>query len=85
MPWLKYVYEDVFCEAIRKGEKWVLETFPNKASPEAVAAGIVTVAKLVCTKSYKRFTRSLHESSRLLNAYRFKILLFSLLLYPSNT
>jgi hypothetical protein len=51
------VTEPIVCEAIRKGQKSALDTFAKNASPEAVAAGVVTAAELVCTKSFKqRFT-----------------------------
>ena len=47
------VTEPLVCEAIQKGQKSGLETFAKNASPEAVAAGVVTAAELVCTKSFK--------------------------------
>jgi len=51
------VTEPIVCEAIRKGQKSALDTFAKNASPEAVAAGVVTAAELVCAKSFKqRFT-----------------------------
>lgn len=54
------VTQPLVCEAIRKGQQSGLETFAKNASPEAVAAGVVTAAKLVCTKSFKkRFTEVL--------------------------
>jgi len=54
------VTEPIVCEAIRKGQKSALDTFAKNASPEAVAAGVVTAAELVCTKSFKeRFTNVL--------------------------
>jgi hypothetical protein len=54
------VTEPIVCEAIRKGQKSALEKFANNASPEAVTAGVVTAAELVCTKSFKqRFTNIL--------------------------
>ena len=49
--------EPIVCKAIRKGQKSGLDTFVKNASPEAVAAGVVTAAELVCIKSFKqRFT-----------------------------
>ena len=54
------VTEPVVCEAIRQGQKSALETFARKAPPEAVAAGVVTTAELVCSKALKtRFTEVL--------------------------
>ena len=50
----KIVTEPVVCEAIREGQKSALDTFAKNASPEAVAAGVVTAAELVCTKSFKQ-------------------------------
>ena len=47
------VTEPIVCEGIRKGQKSALDTFAKNASPEAVAAGVVTAAELVCTKSFK--------------------------------
>ena len=56
----KVVTEPVICEGIRKGQKAALDSLSKNASPEAVAAGVVTVAELVCTKSFKtRFTEVL--------------------------
>ena len=46
--------DPIICEAIRKGQKYGLETFAKNASPEAIAAGAVTAAELVCTKSFKQ-------------------------------
>lgn len=54
------VTEPIVCEAIRQGQKSALETFSKKAPPEAVAAGVVTAAELVCSKALKtRFTEVL--------------------------
>lgn len=54
------VTEPVVCEAIRQGQKSALETFAKTAPPEAVAAGVVTAAELVCSKALKtRFTEVL--------------------------
>lgn len=51
------VTDPIVCQSIRNGQKYGLDTFANNASPEAVAAGVVTVAHLVCEKSFKqRFT-----------------------------
>ena len=51
------VTEPIICEGIRNGQKAALDTFSKHASPEAVAAGVVTAAELVCNKSFKeRFT-----------------------------
>lgn len=48
---------------IRQGQKAGLETFKNNASPEMIAAGVVTAAELVCNKSFKtRFTEILMGS-----------------------
>ena len=46
--------DPVVCEAIRKGQKSGLETFAKNASPEAIAAGVVSAAELVCTKAFKQ-------------------------------
>jgi hypothetical protein len=57
------VTEPSICEAIQKGQKSALDTFSKNAPPEAVAAGLVTAAELVCTKSFKqRFTDALMGS-----------------------
>jgi hypothetical protein len=48
------VTDPIICEAIRKGQKSGLEAFAKNASPEIVAAGVVTAAELVCTKSFKQ-------------------------------
>ena len=42
------------CEAIRKGQKYGLQSFAKNASPEAVSAGVVTAAELICNKSFKK-------------------------------
>lgn len=47
------VTDPIVCEAIRKGQKSGLENFVKNAPPEAVAAGVVTAAELVCGKSFK--------------------------------
>lgn len=52
--------EPLICEGVRKGQKAALDNFAKNASPEAVAAGVVTAAELVCTKSFKeRFRKVL--------------------------
>ena len=38
------VIEPIICEAIQKGQKAGLDNFAKDASPEAVAAGVVTAA-----------------------------------------
>ena len=48
----KIVTDPLICEGIRKGQKSALDTFAKNAPPEAVAAGVVTAAELVCTKSF---------------------------------
>jgi hypothetical protein len=48
------ITDPIVCEAIRKGQKYGLEIFAKNASPEAIAAGVVTAAELVCTKSFKQ-------------------------------
>ena len=56
----KIVPDPVICEGIRKGQQAALDKFSKNASPEVVAAGVVTAAELVCTKSFKaRFTKVL--------------------------
>jgi hypothetical protein len=45
--------DPLICEAIQKGQKSGLDAFAKKVPPEAVAAGVVTAAELVCTKSFK--------------------------------
>ena len=47
------VTDPLVCEAIRAGQKAGLETFAKTASPEAISAGVVIAAELVCTKSFK--------------------------------
>ena len=57
------ITDPIVCEMIRKGQKDGLEAFTKKASPEAIAAGVVTAAELVCTKSFKqRFATVLTEA-----------------------
>ena len=47
--------DPIICEGIKKGQH-----FAKTAPPEAVAAGVVTAAELVCSKSFKsRFTEVL--------------------------
>jgi hypothetical protein len=46
------VGEPILCEAIRQGQKSALETFAKKATPEAVSAGVVVAAELVCKKAF---------------------------------
>jgi hypothetical protein len=48
------VTEPVVCDAIKAGQKHALETFAKNAPPEAVAAGVVTAAELVCGKAFKQ-------------------------------
>lgn len=48
------ITDPTICEAIRKGQKYGLDTFAKNASPEAIAAGVVAAAELVCTKSFKQ-------------------------------
>jgi hypothetical protein len=51
------VTEPHVCDAIRNGQQSGLDSFVKNASPEAVAAGVVAAAEVVCTKSFKeRFT-----------------------------
>ena len=45
--------DDLVCAGIKKGQKAALDQFANKASPEMIAAGVVTAAESVCTKSFK--------------------------------
>lgn len=62
----KIVTEPVMCEAIRQGQQSALETFAKNAPPEAVAAGVVTEAELVCGKALKtRFTEVLRGAMNL--------------------
>lgn len=49
----EFTTDALVCEGIKKGQKAALDQFTNKASPEMVAAGVVTAAELVCTKSFK--------------------------------
>ena len=54
------VTDPLICEAIRNGQKSALDSFAKNASPEVVAAGVVTAAELVCAKSFKeRFASAL--------------------------
>jgi hypothetical protein len=48
------VTEPILCDAIKAGQKSALETFAKNAPPEAVAAGVVTAAELVCGKAFKQ-------------------------------
>ena len=41
------------CEGIQKGQKAALDQFTSNASPEIVAAGVVTAAELVCGRAFK--------------------------------
>lgn len=47
------VTDPLVCESIRAGQKAGLDAFSKTASPEAISAGVVIVAELVCTKSFK--------------------------------
>jgi hypothetical protein len=49
----EFVTDTAICEGIKKGQQAALDEFANKASPEMVAAGVVTAAELVCNKSFK--------------------------------
>jgi len=49
----EFTTDALVCEGIKKGQKAALDQFTSKASPEMVAAGVVTAAELVCTKSFK--------------------------------
>jgi hypothetical protein len=49
----EFTTDDLVCEGIKKSQKAALDQFASKASPEMVAAGVVTAAELVCTKSFK--------------------------------
>jgi hypothetical protein len=46
------VGEPIMCEAIRQGQKSALETFAKQATPEAVSAGVVVAAELLCKKAF---------------------------------
>jgi hypothetical protein len=48
------ITDPIVCDAIRKSQRHGLEIFAKNASPEAIAAGVVTAAELVCTKSFKQ-------------------------------
>ena len=48
-----FTTDALVCEGIRKGQKAALNQFADKASPEMIAAGVVTAAELVCAKSFK--------------------------------
>ena len=48
------VTDPLICESIRKGQQYGLENFAKTASPEAIAAGVVTAAELICAKSFKQ-------------------------------
>jgi hypothetical protein len=50
----KMATEPVICDAIKSGQKYALEAFAKNAPPEAVAAGVVTAAQLVCGKAFKQ-------------------------------
>ena len=47
------VTDDVICEGIRNTQKSALETFAKNTPTEAVAAGLVTTAELICSKAFK--------------------------------
>ena len=47
------ITQPIVCDAIKKGQKSGLQTFTTNASPEAVKAGVVTAAELVCNKAFK--------------------------------
>ena len=49
----EFTTDALICEGIKKGQKAALDQLASKASPEMVAAGVVTAAELVCTKSFK--------------------------------
>ncbi len=49
----EFTTDAMICEGIKEGQKAALDQFARKASPEMVAAGVVTAAELVCTKSFK--------------------------------
>ncbi len=42
------------CDGIRQAQKSALEEFVKTAPPEAIAAGVVSTAQVVCTKSFKQ-------------------------------
>jgi hypothetical protein len=48
------VSEPLMCEAMKAGQQSALETFSRTATPEIVAAGVVTAAELVCGKALKQ-------------------------------
>lgn len=48
------VSDPAVCEGIRSGKKYALDIFRKNASPEVVAAGVVSAAELVCNKSFKQ-------------------------------
>ncbi len=48
---LEFTTNALVCEGI--GQQAALDQFASKASPELVAAGMVTAAELVCAKSFK--------------------------------
>lgn len=49
----KLATDPAVCEGVKQGQKAALDSFIKNAPPEAVAAGVVTAAELVCTKSFK--------------------------------
>lgn len=49
----EFATSDLICEGIKQGQEKALKEFTKNASPEMVAAGVVTAAELVCSKSFK--------------------------------
>jgi hypothetical protein len=49
----KLVTDSATCDLIKDGQKLGLESFVKNAPKEAVTAGVVAAAELVCTKSFK--------------------------------
>lgn len=56
----EFTTDALVCEGLKKSQKTALDQFTSNASPEMVAAGVVTAAELICTKSFKaRFSEVL--------------------------
>jgi hypothetical protein len=53
----KTATDPIICDAIKNRHENALEIFAKNASPEAVAAGVIATADVVCGKAFKeRFT-----------------------------
>ena len=53
----EFVTESATCEVLKQGQTSALQTVAQNAPPEAIAAGVIAAAEVVCTKAFKyRFT-----------------------------